>query len=53
MPQISYFSRRSLCHDTSEGEWGIVGVPCDMKKTRPEALFTPSYASGRLHGQAS
>jgi hypothetical protein len=25
----------------------------DMKKTRPEALFTPSYASGRLLGQAS
>jgi hypothetical protein len=21
---------------------GIFGEPCDMKKTRPEALFTPS-----------
>src|SRR5215208_5227103 len=51
--QMSDFSQRSLCHDTSEEEWGIVGEPRDMKKTRPEALFTPSYASGRLHGQAS
>jgi hypothetical protein len=51
--QMSNFAQRSLSHATSEGEWGIVGVPCDMKKTRPEALFTPSYASGRLLGQAS
>src|SRR5215211_2714267 len=47
------FSQRSLCHDTSEGKWGLVGEPRDMKKTRPEALFTLSYASGRLLGQAS
>ena len=26
---------------------GIAGKPCDMKKPRPEALFTPSNASGR------
>jgi hypothetical protein len=51
--EMSYFSQRGLCHDMSEGEWGIVGKPRDMKKTRPEALFTPFDASGRLHGQAS
>jgi len=51
--QMSDFPQRSLGHATSEREWWIVGEPRDMKKTRPEALFTPSYASGRLLGQAS
>jgi hypothetical protein len=37
----------------ARGNGRIVGQPRDMKKTRPEALFTPSYASGRLLGQAS
>jgi hypothetical protein len=50
---MSHFSQRGLCQDKSEREWGIVGKPCDMKKTRPEALFTPSDASGRLLGDAS
>jgi hypothetical protein len=51
--QMSHFSQRGLCQDKSEGEWGIVGKPCDMKKTRPEALLPPSDASGRLLGDAS
>jgi hypothetical protein len=41
MPHISYF-QRGLCHDRSEGKWVIGGKVCDMKKNRPEALFTPS-----------
>ena len=52
MPHISYFSK-GLMPCRSEGDWVIVGKPRDMKKTRPEALFTPSYASGRVLGQAS
>jgi hypothetical protein len=39
---MSYFSQRGLYQDMSEGEWGIVGEACEMRKTRPEALFTPS-----------
>ena len=54
IPQMSNFSQRSLSNGTTEEEWGIFGEPCEMKKTRPEALFTPSYdASGRLLGKAS
>jgi hypothetical protein len=50
---MSNFSQRSISNGTTEEEWGIFGEPCEMKKTRPEALFTPSYASGRLLGQAA